>query len=180
MFLFADEAKDLPKELPFWWEVTKTVGIPLISGVLAAIVSYFVAQKGTRTQRRLSLDQVQNKLIELALQYPHLERNDYCDGWPHKQPDPMTKEWLEERERYDNFCCFVFNMIHQNWLLASKKAHKIEDMLSIKEYILRHYCWWEEEDENINFYESDFCTFVDGIIREFRREGKIKKKEDGK
>ena len=178
MVLFADDPKDVQKDLPFWWEVTKTIGIPAVSVAISAIVSYLVAQRATRTQRHLSLDQVQNKLIELALQYPHLERNDYCDGWPHKPPDPVTKEWLEDRERYDNYCCFVFNMIHQNWLLASKKPENIEDLLSIKEYILRHYCWWEEEDENIHFYESDFCSFVDGVIREMRKAGQIKKKEE--
>ncbi len=147
--------------------IAKIIGGPLVSAIIAAVVAYIVSIRTTRTQRRISLDSVRNKLIELALQYPHLERDEYCRDWSRPAPDPITKDYQDERDRYDNYCCYVFNMIHASWEFAGGKVNKIDDMLSIQEYIGRHWCWWE--DDNIHYYDTKFCSFVDDVIRQGQR-----------
>jgi hypothetical protein len=142
--------------------------------IAGGIWSMVNASRSKRDQDRTTVQAMMNKTIELAMQYPHLERDDYCNSWPNPQGAVGTPPYQDDRDRYDNYCCFVFNMIHTAWVLAGKKPCKIEEMLSFREYVLRHRCWWEKEDGNVHFYEQEFRNFINTIIDEDKRKAVCK------
>lgn len=156
-------------------DVAKAVAGPALSAVIGGVVAYVVSRRNTHAQRRVTIDGMLNKAIELAMQYPHLERDDYCMGWPNPPGEPKDKAWQDDKERYDNYCCYIFNIVRQAWEHAGKKEKNLEeDRLTLREYILRHRCWWKHEDGNVHYYEQDFISFVNGVIDDAKRKGECK------
>lgn len=152
-------------------DVAKAVVGPIISAVVAAIVALVVSLRNIRAQNRQTIDGMKSKAIELAMQYPHVESDAYCNAWPNPPGDNSTKEYRDEYERYDNYCCYVFNLIHRIWTFAGRKENKVEDMLTVREYILRHRCWWSKEDGNIKYFEQEFHNFVQSVLNDAKRKG---------
>jgi hypothetical protein len=99
-----------------------------------------------------------NKAIELAMTYPHLEQDSYCSAWPEPPGDG------DQRERYDNYCCFVFNIIEQAWSLEKKRPKRVEMLVPVREHAWRHHRWWNTEDANESGYDLDFVRYVDDVI----------------
>lgn len=152
------------------WVSAVGAGVSVAGGIWSAVN----AIRSKREQNRSAVQGMINKAIELAMQYPHLERDAYCTAWPDPQGAVGTQPYLDDKDRYDNYCCFIFNMIHTAWVLAGKNPHKIDEMLSFREYILRHRCWWEKEDGNVHFYEQEYRNFINSVIDDDKRKAVCK------
>ena len=136
-------------------------------GIWSAINAY----RSKQEQNRAAVGAMLNKAIELAMQYPHLERDAYCKAWPEPDGEKTAQSYQDDKDRYDNYCCFIFNMIHTAWVLANGKPHKIDEMLTFREYVMRHCCWWVKEDSNVHFFEQEFRNFIGSIIDDLKRKG---------
>lgn len=150
---------------------------PIIGAVVSiggGIWSMMSARRAKQDQNRSAVQSMINKAIELAIEYPHLERDAYCGAWPDPPGDKTAQPYEDAKDRYDNYCCFIFNMIHTAWVLAKGKPEKIDEMLTFREYVMRHCCWWIKEDGNLHFYEQEFRTFIQGIIDDLKRKGQCK------
>jgi len=150
------------------------IAAPLIGAIVSiggGIWSMVNASRSKQEQNRAAVGAMLNKAIELAMLYPHLERDEYCKTWPEPPGEKASQPYQDEKDRYDNYCCFIFNMIHTAWVLAKGKQHKIDEMLTFREYIMRHCCWWNKEDANTHFFEQEFRSFIQSVIDDLKRKG---------
>ncbi len=136
--------------------------------VLGAIVAWVRAVQARQQQDRATLNSLMNKSIDLAMQYPHLERDSYCSAWPDDVPEDQ-----DMKDRYESYCCFLFNMIEEAWHLAGKKPHKIASFVPIREHVQRHYRWWEADRQNLHGYEKAFVDYISSVINDLKKEGLI-------
>src|SRR6185312_7454305 len=87
---------------------------------MAKIVTLFIGALGgwisgtikVRGQQRAAIDATVHKLLELSMEYPHVERESYCASWDTKQPDD------DDKSRYESYCCALFNTIEHAWELT--------------------------------------------------------------
>src|SRR3712207_2410016 len=89
----------------------------VVSAVVGAVVSWVVTRWTIRAQTRTSIDAELNKCIELAMTYPHLERNSYCEQWPNVADG-------DDKDRYECYCCCVFNALEHVWRFCKGKPKK--------------------------------------------------------
>ncbi|KAJ3060727.1 hypothetical protein HK102_009378, partial [Quaeritorhiza haematococci] len=64
-----------------------------------------LAQDAERSQRWSTIEANILKLTEFAIEYPTLEKDSYCSSYPNCVGDPNGKE------RYENYCVYVFNTL---------------------------------------------------------------------
>ena len=150
-----------------WWEKGLTFLIGAIGGWISGTVK-------VRGQRRVAIDGLVLKLIELAMEYPYLERDSYCAAWKQDGEDS------DERARYENYCCLVFNTIENawelNWHLSWNKYlqhNSIRRILQVEELICRHHQWWEGDADNIDGYASGFRSYILFVVDKSKREKKL-------
>jgi len=76
-----------------------------------------------RSGKNAGIESMLNKAIELSMMYPHVERDDYCAAWPEPPGDG------DQRERYDNYCCFLFNMLEGAWRLKKGRPKLVAELV---------------------------------------------------
>ena len=101
-------------------------------------------------------------MIEIGIQYPYLEDEGECKAYvkDSRKPDSM---------RYENYCCFVFNLLEMIYDFCDGDRGKISEILYVEEIILTHARWWRADKKNIAGYNQDFLLFVNGVINEAER-----------
>jgi len=136
--------------------------------IIGAGIAWWRSLEAKWDQDRAALRSLQNKAIELAMQYPHLERESFCKNWP---PATATED---EKERYDNYCCFVFNMIAQAWRVTGKKAKKVPGLVAVREFVTQHHTWWDKEGKkNLNYYDQDYVDYISSVINDLKKSSGI-------
>jgi hypothetical protein len=138
----------------------------VVSGVVGLLVSWAVTRWTIQTQDRTSIDAELNKCLELAMTYPHLEREAYCSKWPNVLDG-------DDKDRYICFCCCVFNTLEHVWLHCKGNPDKVREIVRLEPYIRSHYRWWEHSSGTDEHYDSGFCEHVQRIIDQLRQNGKI-------
>lgn len=137
--------------------------------LVGAAVAWWRSSQAKWDQNIASLQNLQNKAIELAMQYPHLERTAFCRAWP----DPQGSS-EDDKERYDNYCCFIFNMLEQAWEVSGKKPHKVTACVAVREFVLQHHVWWDKEaPKNLHNYDTSFVNYIGSVITELKKAGTI-------
>ncbi len=105
------------------------------------------------------------KLSEFAIQYPTLEKDSYCQAYPTCPGDPNG------RERYENYCVYVFNMLSAVWDYCNGDAKKVASLVGAEELIRRHYRCWKADADNLS-HDEPFQQYVQSTINELRKQGK--------
>jgi hypothetical protein len=143
-------------------ELSGSLPIPvvaaLVSATVSAIISLAISARTLRTQRRQHLENMIDKMIDIAFSYPYLEDDAFCSSW-----DTMEKS-TPEAQRYDNYCCFVFNLLERMWKFQAGNRRKIEEMLHVPEIARRHLKWWKSERTNLAGYNLRFHLYLDDLI----------------
>jgi hypothetical protein len=150
-----------------WWEKAITFVIGAVGGWISGTLK-------VRGQRRVAIDGLVQKIIELSMEYPYLERNSYCAAWTKDAADD------DDRARYENYCCLVFNTLENAWELCwpwfwskEKRHKKIRNIFHVDELICRHHRWWDGDNDNIDGYADGFREYVRFVIDKCRRENRI-------
>ncbi len=126
--------------------------------LFGALLTSLRAIQARRAQEKANVEAMLAKAIELAMEYPYLEQDSYCSAWP----TPPRAD--EDRERYDNYCCFIFNLIERAWVFEKRRAGPAEALAPIREYAWRHRRWWNAEDANADGYDPKFVAYIDDLI----------------
>jgi len=63
-----------------------------------------------------------DKMIDISIEYPYLEDDKYCEKWSSKDKSTVITM------RYENYCCFVFNLLERGWKHFGGNKLKIEKM----------------------------------------------------
>ena len=146
-----------------WLEKGMTLALGAVGGWISGTIK-------TRGQQRIAIDNVVQKLIELSMQYPHLERDSYCASW--------KKDGVEDddKSRYENYCCLVFNTIEHAWELSwpwafkSLRHRSVKKIVQVEEPIWRHRLWWDGDGENVDGYSPGFRAYVLFVLDKCKKE----------
>jgi hypothetical protein len=87
----------------------------------------------------------------------------------------------DEKTRYENYCCFVFNTIEQAWELcwpwwisASWRHGAVKKILQVEEGIdLPPLCVVVESSQNLEGYSQGFRRYMYHVIDECRKGRKL-------
>ena len=140
---------------------TASVLIPaaaaLAGTIIGVISTIFVSSRSERAQEALALHDMLNKMISFGIEYPYLENTEYCSRWSDNPDD-------ENSMRYDNYCCFVFNLLERSWKHHKGDEQKLFDFIHVPEIVKLHSVWWQSDPENRLAYEHGFQELVDEHI----------------
>lgn len=135
--------------------------VTLIAAGVAAVVAIAVNVYMNRGHNeRFVYGQVQ-KIIEFAIAYPYLEDDEFCLTWPNTKEDPKG----EMRQRYEHYCCHLFNTMERVYELCQFDLDCMKKYLYPDEMIVRHKTWWRHDPENIHGYTDEFQIFVNQVIK---------------
>jgi len=141
-----------------------TVFSTLVATAIASMVAILVALKQSRIQQRAELKKQIEQVILLSIQYPYLEDDVFCAGWSEERPRP------EEYQRYDSYCCLVFNLIYAVYEHFKGDLKKVEAFLWTRELIERHRKWWTSRSVrliNVDGYsDPGFHAYVEECLKE--------------
>jgi len=126
-----------------------------------------LAKENARMQQRAFLDATLLKMLEFLMQYPHLEKDDFCQSYPD------VKGHANGKERYEAYCIFVFNLLMAAFKHFDQDAVKLGEYIGIEEIVRCHYKWWQHDRENLG-YDDPFRHCIQAVIDKLRKEGKIK------
>lgn len=141
---------------------TALVITTLIASLISSIVAIVVGKNANKKERECKFNDHLLELNRLAMQYPYLEDDEFCATW-----NANRRSSDEKYQRYDNYCCIVFNLLEQIWKFHKKDTAKIENIVCAKELILRHKEWWKAPSglfENLHGYNSGFVSYANKII----------------
>src|SRR5260370_12794385 len=125
-----------------------------------------LAADAARAQQRAFVDSMVLKMLEFLIAHPHLEKDDFCQ----KYPDVPGHE--NGRERYEAYCCFVFNMLMTAFKHFDQDSNKLREFIHLDEIIRCHYRWWQHDKDNLE-YDEPFRRCIQDAIDKLRKEGKI-------
>jgi hypothetical protein len=131
----------------------------IISAAVSAVVTGVINWNSLRAQRRQHVENMIAKMIDIAITYPYLEDDAFCARWNDK-----TKS-SEEGQRYENYCCFVFNLLETVWKLHGGKGSDIERTLYVPEIAARHAAWWNSQRLNVAGYDTGFVAYINAYTK---------------
>ena len=118
-------------------------------------------------QRRATIEAMILKLSEFAITYPTVEKDDFCSAYPKCPGDPNAKE------RYENYCAYLFNTIGAVWDFCGKDPLKVKEILHVEELIKRHWRCWDGDKGNYG-YDDPFRLYVLSTIDDLKKRGEIR------
>jgi hypothetical protein len=131
---------------------------------ISAFVAWVTAHWTIKGDERRGIREGNMRLIELAIEYPFLESDEFCSQWPSSNRDK------QDGMRYENFCCHVFNLVQQCFEFCRGDELKMKPILHPDELIWRHRLWWQNDEENQRGYPVEFRQYVAGRIRALTKE----------
>jgi len=158
-----------------WWE-------KLLTFIIGAVGGWVSGTLAVRGQQRVAVDGLVQKIIELSMAHPYLERDSYCKAWVPTDPaaplpNPPTAA-DDDKTRYENYCCLVFNTIEKAWELcwpwwfsASWRHGAVKKILQVEELICRHHSWWSKDPDNLEGYSAGFRSYMSHVIDECKKRG---------
>jgi antitoxin component HigA of HigAB toxin-antitoxin module len=138
--------------------VIGTVIATVISTGVATFVSVYLNRK--REQERFDL-QLQN-ILAYSIEYPYLENRLFADTWV-----PSLVDNDERYQRYENYCCLVFNFLSEVCEWKKYRQKMIEKYIDIKNWLRIHEKCWKNPSlayENADVYGKRFSDLVKGYI----------------
>lgn len=147
-------------------EVCSQIVTAAVSVILSAVVSWFVCRATLRAQAETVLRTRISELIQISIQHPELEDDDFCKGWKSSKDNPSEKYM-----RYDNYCCLVFNLLEGLFVFGHGNLKKMEELFGAEEMIVRHQNWWiSERSQNIKGYrDSRFRGLIQSHIKDHKK-----------
>lgn len=133
--------------------------ITVLAALIAAVVSLLVSWRTLRATERHRIDAQIDHLVELGIKYPLMEDDSFCKNWTRDNRS-------EDAMRYDNYCCFVFNLLESLWRFNYNSEARIQNMFDAREMIKRHKKWWLDYDDNRSSYPEGFQNYVDRVLKE--------------
>jgi len=130
----------------------------IISAIVSTATALFVANKTSHGNNKRHIENRIDKLLEISMQYPYLENDEYCNTWHQASPND------NKRMRYENYCCLVFNLIEDIWKIHKGNHEDINKVLHIKELAIRHSKWWNKDKENISGYTILFRCYINKLM----------------
>jgi hypothetical protein len=147
-------------------DVSSAVLTALIAMIVSALVTMGVNFYMNRGHNERMVYGLVQKIIEFSMTYPYLEDDTFCVQWPEIPDDPNS----EKRQRYEHYCCHVFNTLERVHELSKAGSKRMAAYLYPDEMILRHRKWWKSDAQNTDGYDEEFRAFVNEVIARREKE----------
>lgn len=137
-----------------------TIISALVSSAIAALVSLGVTRSAVRKQDEMLLHSEIMHMNGLAIQYPFLEQDSFCNSYDEDAQDDMSL-------RYDNYCCIVFNILEKLHRFHKGNKTAIEGFFGVQEVVGRHRKWWTSTGNQRDIaygYPMNFIQYVDSYL----------------
>ncbi len=99
-----------------------------------------------------------DELIRIGIEHPELETEALCRDWNNLNTPDVA------RNRYEFYCCFVFNLIYRVWDYYAGDTDKMKEIIFYEELIEAHRAWWFRDLKNEVGYEKEFVAFINKAI----------------
>ena len=138
----------------------------IIAAIISALVTWGInVYMNVGHNARFASGQVQ-KIIEFSITYPYLEDDEFCNSWPNITKDPASDkdDSRDRKQRYENYCCHVFNTIEAIYEICKGEHDEMCKIMHPDEMILRHRKWWETDTHNRSGYSDIFNQYVLNVL----------------
>lgn len=149
-----------------WWAASSSNRLQEHIAKSNAELQRKLAEDNERAQRWSAIEARILKLSEFAIQYPTLEKDSYCQAYPNCPGNANGKE------RYENYCVYVFNVLSSVFDYCEGDTEKVESLVVAEELVRRHYRCWRDDVDNLS-HDEPFQQYVQSIINDLRKRGKI-------
>src|SRR5262245_23445408 len=112
----------------------------VVLGIAACALTIIVARNQEKTQLQALID----KMIDIALEYPYVERQSFCD----KYPNGTVDDDIYAIDRYENYCVFVFNALTRIAAFCNYDMDEVRRFIAIEELLVLHHTWWKHDHSN--------------------------------
>ena len=124
----------------------------LLSVAISAVVSWAIWHFTQRSDRKQRLNAQIDRLVELGMQYALMENDAFCTAW-------NENDTSADAMRYENYCCFVYNLLQGIWEFCRGNENNIQSMLDCQDLIWRHSTWWRQKEHQTG-YPDKFVDYV--------------------
>lgn len=138
--------------------------IAIVASVASISMSGYILRSTLRSHEKRSIDDLITTTIKLAIEYPHLEQNDFCENWPNVESSE------EDKARYDNYCCIVFNLTERTYKHFTGEHLQMKNLLHVDELFWQHRKWWKNDPENRKGYITGFSEYVERRLTCLKKE----------
>ena len=148
-----------------WWAANRTNAVQQVIATGNMKLQQELAAENARSQQRAYLDALVLKMIEIIIEHPHLEKDSFCQSYPNIiNPDA--------KERYEAYCCFVFNTLMAAFSHFGQDGQKLTEYLHVDEIIKKHHIWWLLDIEN-QAYDRPFRQYIQIVIDRLKKAREI-------
>ncbi len=140
-------------------DITSAAIATTISCITSASLTIWINKNNEKNKMSEQLDSI----LKIAIQYPYLENPKFTNTWnENKNSD------LDDYYRYDNYHNLVFNFLSRLCIYYNYDKTKIENHISIKDWIRIHRQCWENPSnpyENTDSYNAKFNQFINSYLK---------------
>lgn len=140
-----------------------TLTAAAIATLISALTSALMTLWLTRTNKKKNIDDQLDAILKIAIQYPYLESEQFCCSW-RSDFDKSDEKYL----RYDVYCNLLFNFLSRVAEYYSYDRQKIENYITIKDWVRHHGLYWKNpisEYENVDSYDKKFVELINGYLK---------------
>ncbi len=134
----------------------------LLSGIIAFITCKWQLSKEKLSSEEARLNEQLFNILRIQIEYPYLENVHFTNNWNRKK----AKKELDY-QRYDSYCCILFNFMEQIYKLYNGNKDKIDNFFTVSEEVRIHKIWWREPlnpRDNIEGYDQQYRCYINSII----------------
>ncbi|MDR2597224.1 MAG: hypothetical protein LBC76_07890 [Treponema sp.] len=138
----------------------------IISGIISFLVCKWQLAKQNISSEEARLNSELNNILKIQIKYPYLENRYFVDGWCSSKVIGNDEKSLDY-QRYDSYCCMLFDFLSQIFLLYKGDNSKIENFFAVEEEVNIHKKWWQNPlnpRDNIEGFNGDFRDYINSVI----------------
>jgi hypothetical protein len=147
----------------------------LIAAIISGIISFFVSKWQISRQKIASeearLNSELNNILKIQIKYPYLENRNFANDWSSSKIIGNDEKSLHY-QRYDSYCCMLFNYMSQIYDLFKGDILKIENFFTVEEEVNIHKKWWQNPlypRDNIDGYNGNFREYIKSVIERSKK-----------
>ena len=134
----------------------------IISGFVAFLVCKWQVSKVKQSSEEARLNEQLFNILKIQIEYPYLEHTQFTNTW-------IREKAIEnlDYQRYDSYCCILFNFMWQIYELYDGDKSKIEKFFAVAEEVIIHKIWWQNPlnpRDNIDGYDEKFRIYINSVI----------------
>jgi len=144
------------------YNAISTLVSALISGLVAFLVCQWQVSKVKQSSEEARLNEQLFNILKTQIEYPYLEHIQFANAWTREK----AMESLDH-QRYDSYCCMLFNFMWQIYELYDGDRSKIEGFFAVAEEVKIHKIWWQNPinpRDNIDGYDEKFRIYINSVI----------------